>query len=144
VSPSPRSMVLPAIATAVVAAAVIAAIVKLGSPSVQRQYKLDEVRVQNLTFIAMSLNGYFSRHKELPTDLDALAKEPGYHIERSDPVTGKPYAYQILGAASYRLCADFSADSAANSAAFAPYANVNWAHGPGRQCFDRNMEKKPQ
>jgi len=52
VNPSPRSVILPAIVTAVVAASVVAAIVMLGGPSVQRQHKLDEVRVQNLTLIA--------------------------------------------------------------------------------------------
>lgn len=138
-----RSMVFPAVVTSVVAATVIAAIVMLGAPSVQRQRKMDEVRVQNLTAIALSVNGYFARHKELPADLDSLAKEPGYHIPRSDPDTGKSYGYQILAAASYRLCADFAGDSAtADSPQFYnAYVNVNWAHGRGHQCFDRNTDK---
>jgi hypothetical protein len=138
-------MVLPAIVTAVVAASVVAAIVMLGGPSVQRQHKMDEVRVQNLTFIALSVNGYFARHKELPGDLDALAKEPGYHISRLDPDTGKPYGYQILSATSYRLCADFNVDSATDSPEFySAYVNVSWTHGSGHQCFDRNTDKMTQ
>jgi hypothetical protein len=142
VSPIPRSMILPAIATGVVAASVIAAIVMLGGPGVQRKHKMDGVRVQNLTFIALSLNGYFIRHKELPADLDALAKEPGYHISRLDPDTGKPYGYRILSATSYRLCADFVLDSATDSLEFYnANVNVSWAHGPGHQCFDRSADK---
>jgi hypothetical protein len=138
-------MVLPAIATAVVAASVIAAIVMLGGPGVQRKHKMDGVRVQNLTRIALSVNGYFTRHKELPADLDAIAKEPGYHISQLDPDTGKPYGYQILGANSYRLCADFSLDSAYDSPEFYnAYPNVSWAHGLGHQCFDRNTDKIAQ
>ena len=130
--PSPRSLVFPGIVTAVVAASVIAAIVMLGAPSVQRQHKMDEVRVQNLTFISLSVNGYFARHKELPADLDILAKEPGYHVARNDPDTAKPYGYQILGATSYRLCADFTADSAKDSPElYNTYANVSWAHRLG-------------
>lgn len=144
-NPIPRSMVLPAIATAVVAGSVIAAIVMLGGPNVQRKHKMDGVRVQNLTFIALSIDGYFARHKELPADLDALAKEPGYHISRLDPDTGKPYGYQILSATSYRLCADFTLDSANDSPEFySAYANVSWAHGSGHQCFDRNTDKITQ
>jgi type II secretory pathway pseudopilin PulG len=140
-----RSMVFPAIATAVVAASVIAAIVVLGAPSVQRQRKMDGVRVQNLSLIALSVNGYFTRHKELPADLEALAKQPGYHIARSDPDTGKSYGYQILGATSYRLCADFTGDSATDSPQFfGAYVNVTWAHGQGHQCFDRDTEKTIQ
>jgi hypothetical protein len=143
VNPNRRSILFPAIVTAVVATSVVTAMVMLGAPSVQRQHKMDEVRVQNLTFIAMSVNGYFARHKELPADLDALAKEPGYHIARSDPDTGKSYGYQILAATSYRLCADFTADSATTDSPqfYNAYVNVNWAHGPGHQCFDRNTDK---
>ena len=106
---------------------------------------MDEVRVQNLTFIALSVNGYFARHRELPADLDALAKEPGYHISRLDPDTGKPYEYQILSATSYRLCADFTVDSTTDSPEFYnAYVNVSWAHGRGHQCFDRNTDKITQ
>lgn len=138
----PRRIILPAIVSAVVVSAVIAAIVVIGPPSVHRQRKMDEVRVQNLTYVGLSVNGYFARHKELPPDLDALAKEPGYHIVRSDPDTGKPYGYQILSPTSYRLCADFAADSAKNSHdSYNAYINVTWAHGQGRQCFDRNTDK---
>jgi hypothetical protein len=145
VNPIPRSMVLPAIATAVVAASVIAAIVMLGGPSVQRKHTMDGVRVQNLTIIALSIDGYFTRHKELPADLDTLAKEPGYHISRLDPDTGKPYGFQILNARSYRLCADFTLDSANDSLEFNnAYVNMNWAHGPGHQCFDHSTDKITQ
>lgn len=144
-NPRLRSMVFPAIVTAVVAASVIAAIVVLGAPSVQRQRKMDEMRVRNLTLITRSVDGYFARHKELPADLDALAKEPGYHIARSDPDTGKSYGYQILGATSYRLCAEFTGDSATDSSQyFGAYVNVTWAHGQGHQCFDRNTDKTNQ
>lgn len=144
-SSSPRALVLPAIVTAVVASSVIAAIVMLGAPSVQRQRKMDEVRVQNLAFIVSSVNGYFTRHKELPSNLDALAKEPGYHIAQNDPNTGKPYEYQTLGATSYRVCADFARDSAAESPQlYSAYLNVDWAHGAGHQCFERNTEKNGQ
>jgi hypothetical protein len=128
--------------TAIVAASVIGAMVMLGAPSVQRQRKMDEVRVQDLTFIALSVNGYFTRHKELPADLDALSKEPGYHIARSDPDTGQPYGYQILGATSYRLCADFTTEPVVDSVQFYnAYVDVRWAHGQGHQCFDRNADK---
>jgi len=135
-------LVLPAIATAAVTATVIAAIVVLGAPRVQRQRKMDRVRVQDLTNIALSVTGYFRRHKALPGDLAALAKEPGYRVARSDPDTGNPYGYQLLDASSYRLCADFATDSAADSAdPHDAYTDVTWAHARGHQCFDRNTEK---
>jgi len=142
VNASRRSIVLPAIAAAVVTAAVIAAIILLGLPSEQRQRKLDGVRVQDLTGIGVSVNEYFRRHKALPTDLDTLAKEPGYRIARTDPDSAKSYGYQILSATSYRLCADFTTDSATDSPdPYGAITNVTWAHGRGHQCFDRNTDK---
>ena len=74
-----RSMILPAIATAVVAASVTAAIVMLGGPGAQRKYKMDDVRVRNLALLASSVNGYFNLHKSLPADVDTLAQQPGYN-----------------------------------------------------------------
>jgi hypothetical protein len=137
-----RSMILPAIATAVVAASVIAAIVMLGGPSLQRKYKMDDVRVRNLTLIASAVNGYFRRHEGLPADLDALAQEPGYNIPRRDPETGKPYEYQVLKASSYHLCADFALDSSRDPAnTFGANSIGSWAHGSGHQCFERTTDK---
>jgi type II secretory pathway pseudopilin PulG len=142
VNPGARSKVLAAIVTTAVAAAVIAAIVLIGAPGAQRQRKMDGVRVQNLTYIALSVKGYFTRHKELPPDLDALAKEPGYRVARSDPDTGIPYGYQILGTTSYRLCADFTTDTSTDTLGpYNAYVDVSWAHGKGHQCFDRNTER---
>jgi hypothetical protein len=139
VIPGPRHMILPAIVTVVVVSAVVAAVVILGPPSLQRQRKLDEVRVQNLTYIGRSVNSYFIRHKELPLNLETLAKEQGYYIERSDPDTGKPYGYQIIDPHSYRLCADFTTESAMDSPnSYNVYSNTTWAHGQGHQCFDRS------
>ena len=141
--PNMRTTVLPALVTIVVAISVISAIVVLGGPSAQRQRKMDEVRVRNLASIAMSVNSYFARHSELPADLDALAKEPGYRIPRNDPDTGQPYGYQVLGAALYRLCGDFTGDSATDSpGVYNVYMDVNWSHGSGHQCFERNAENQ--
>jgi type II secretory pathway pseudopilin PulG len=134
-----RIPILPAIATAVVAAAVICALVMLGAPSAQRQRKMDAVRIQDLTTIASHVNGYFTGHKTLPADLGTLAKEPGYRIRQSDPETGKPYDYQILDSTTYRLCAEFATDSSSKSSD--AYANVKWAHAQGHHCFDRNTGK---
>jgi len=145
VNPRARSLVLPVLATAVVAAAVLEAIVILGGPQGQRERKMDEVRVQNLMLIQSSVNGYFMRHKELPPDLEALTKEPGYRIVRNDPGTGRAYEYQVVDATNYRLCAEFRTDSAAdtggNPASVGVTANVAWAHGVGHQCFDRDTDR---
>jgi hypothetical protein len=137
-----RSTVLAAIATVAVATAVIAAVVILGAPSVQRQRKMDAVRVQDLTNIATSVYGYFNRHGALPADLGAVAREPGYRVALNDPEAGKPYGYQVIDATSYRLCADFATDSATDPPdSYNVYTDVTWAHGRGHQCFGRHADK---
>ena len=56
------------------------------------------------------MNAYFTRHGKLPGDLDLLGKQPGYRIAQKDADTAKPYEYDVLGATSYHLCADFAGD----------------------------------
>ncbi len=137
-----RSMVFGVFATAVVVAALIAAMFVLGPPSAQRRRKMDEVRVQDLSSLEMTVNGYFKLHGALPAGLDVLAKEPGYRVARQDPDTGKPYEYQILSADSYRLCADFAVDPSTEPYnSFGGYTDVAWAHGRGHRCFDRKTDK---
>ena len=134
-----RSVVFGVAASIAVVATLICAMIVLGPPGAQRQRKLDEVRVQDLSGIEMSVNGYFRVHHALPAGLAVLAKEPGYRVARADPDTGKAYGYEVLGDDSYRLCADFATDPStlepANSNMV--YSNVAWAHGRGHQCFDR-------
>ena len=123
--------------TAAVVAAVVAAIVVLGSPAEQRQRRLDERRVRDLSTIVNSIRVYASAHEDLPPDLAALGKEPGPRQAPTDPDTGAAYEYALIGKEAYRLCAVFTGPSDATPA----YAErEGWAHGAGRQCFERKQK----
>jgi len=128
-------ILLVAVTTAVITSIVAAALV-LGSPEQQRQRRLDECRVRDLSTIANSINLYVGAHGALPADLSALGKEPGPRRAPSDPGTGSPYEYEVLGSESYRLCAVFTTASA--DAETTPYPErEGWSHGMGKQCFER-------
>ena len=127
-------------ASAVVVATVVAAMLAIGSPSAQRDSRMDRKREQDLNVIVAVINDHVSDGKPLPTDLSVLAKEPGVNLEINDPQNGAPYAYQVTGERTYKLCAVFSTDTAEDGAN--PWGGREWPHGVGRKCFDRKVDKR--
>lgn len=124
--------------TAAVIAAIIAAIVVLGSPAQQRQRRLDERRVRDLSTIVNAIRLYAGTHEVLPPDLSVLNKQPGLPRAPSDPDTGMPYEYSVLNADSYQLCATFAMPT---QDASPPYPETDgWTHSAGRQCFERKQK----
>ncbi len=127
-------------ASAVVVATVIAAMLAIGSPSAQRDSRMDRKREQDLNAIAMAIDGHVSDGEPLPADLSVLAKEPGVSLEINDPQSRAPYTYQVTGERTYKLCAVFSTDTAKDGGN--PYGNQEWPHGVGQKCFDRKVDKR--
>ena len=127
------------VATTAVGAAVIAGILILGSPTVQRQQRLDSVRVEDLTTIERLISRFAALHKRLPRDLASLAREPGFSARTNDPESAVPYNYQTLGADSYLLCATFKTRSSETTShnAYGPPLGTMWAHGIGRHRLRR-------
>jgi hypothetical protein len=130
---------LVAAATLVVIAAVVAGLIAIGSPEQLRKRNLDERRVSNLMMFVQSLKLYWELHKQLPLDLAALAKQPGWRMP-ADPETGAAFEYAVTGEGSYRVCATFALESGERQRDF-PGSN-EWAHGAGRTCFDRHVVKQ--
>jgi hypothetical protein len=140
VRPDRGSKILAAVVTGVVSATVVTAVIVIGAPSQQRLKRMDAVRVQDLGSLASAVRGYFARHATLPASLSSLAKEPGYRVASADPETGQPFGYEIINPTTYRLCGEFSTDSAKDPPDNG-YYDVTWAHGRGRQCFERHADK---
>ena len=133
------------VAATAVGAAVITGILMLGSPAMQRQQRLDSVRVRDLAAIELLIASYVSLHKVQPPDLESLSREPGYSVRTNDPESGVPYDYETLGADSYRLCATFKTGSseATPRNVYGQSLGTTWAHGVGRQCFSRHTNLPP-
>jgi hypothetical protein len=126
-------------ASIVVLVAVAAAVWVTGSPTAQRQARLDERRVSDLDEQEDAVENWFQEHGALPASLAALARQPGMRLAIVDPETGSPYDYAATGARSYRLCARFSTDTALRARTGDLARDVHWAHGVGRQCFERTI-----
>ena len=134
---------LSVIASLVVGATLVAAIAVLDSPPQQREQRLDARRVQDLQQLENAIGVYHAGHKALPADMAALRAEmPGWNLAPGDPASGTPYGYEVLGERSYRLCAEFTTDTAADT----PHGPVvdAWKHGAGRQCFNREVASPPR
>lgn len=126
-------------ASVVVVATLVAAVVAMGPPSKQREARLDARRVQDLQRIVQAVDAYYANHKALPADMATLTAQPGWGLAMADPQGGTPYAYEVSGARTYRVCASFTTDTA--KAADAPWAPDSWNHGIGRQCFQQSVAK---
>jgi len=126
----------------VVVATIVAAIVVMGSPSAQRAAKLDSRRVRDLDRLVDVIDNYAEREHSLPSDLATLAREPGRRLAIVDPVDGSPYAYEITGARTFRLCAVFATDTAGTLEGSERWGGEKWNHGAGRHCFDRKVKDR--
>lgn len=137
-----RGRLLVAGAGAAVVAALIAGMLAVGPPSLERERKLDEIRVADLAAIENLITSFAKFHKGLPPDLTSLALEPGYSISRTDPQSGKAYEYEMMSTDTYRLCAYFARHSTREgpSIIYFPGNNNTWSHGAGHQCFNRRVD----
>lgn len=130
-----------AIATAtVVLAAVIVGLYLAGSPAEARLLRLDDRRVADLRSISWSLAEYRRAHGRLPATLDSLPMAIGDASRLHDPVSERPYAYEVTGDSSYSLCAEFARPSPSERDG---RYDVAWRHGPGRVCFPLTTGAKP-
>lgn len=129
-------------ATLVIAATVAAAIVVMGLPSEAREARLDARRVRDLDRIADAVRTYAQRHGQPPTDLATLTQQPGVRLAVADPVSAKPYPYRVGDARSFRLCANFSTDTARVADEEQSWIDRRWPHGVGEQCFELKVEDK--
>ena len=125
------------VASLVVLATVVASVWVTGSPSAQREARIDERRVSDLALIRDAIRSYTQEHGALPADLAELKIQPGIRLPIADPVTGAPYEYVATGARTYQLCARFTTDTALQMPDDYQSRDVHWAHGIGRQCFER-------
>lgn len=129
------------VASVVVAATLVAAVLSMGSPSEQREIKLDARRVQDLQHLERAVQEYYAVHQALPANFTKLAMQPGWELSSTDPVDGTAYVYETTGERSYRLCARFTTDTATTAPAGAAIEPDQWNHAVGRQCFERKVPK---
>ena len=126
----------------VVSLSVLASFVIAGSPSEQKDRRLDERRVSDLGYIKSQIEVFWVSKEALPEKLLDLNDDTRGVSVPIDPETGENYDYRILGDLKFELCATFSSDSTGDlvETGYYPYDDGNWDHGIGKVCFERTID----
>ncbi len=139
---------------AMIAAGVIWTFFIIDNPSVIRQKRLDDTRVQRLTAISGALQEYYGNklagHQALPATLQQLVSDARIFIETDgliDPVTKEQFEYKVLGVKSYELCATFTTDNTKETSTVTDLTGTpkfvganSFAHPAGHKCFDLTVQ----
>ncbi len=112
---------------------VVVALWQHGSPQNARLRDQDQERVRDLQSIARVATTYAQREGSLAPTLDALRGDNLWRQLRVDPATGERFEYRPLGSDQFEICATFATEESNDS---------EWAHGIGRQCFERVLDRK--
>lgn len=139
----------------------------IGTPKMQRMWRFDDRRVQDLQSIQWQIIYYWQQKEALPATLATLADPISSYIVPVDPEfdKGLVYEYAITGELSFELCATFSAEmpqgwqensygrqpmpyqmmeGGKDMAMSYPYPggtnNDSWDHDIGRTCFPRTID----
>ncbi|MDH5596638.1 MAG: DUF5671 domain-containing protein [Candidatus Peregrinibacteria bacterium] len=118
-----------------------------GSPAEQREIRMDEERISDLSYIQNSIVNYYQLKRELPKSLEVLNDDLRGVRVPTDPETGEDYGYVVSGSLNFELCATFNKASlsSGSSREYAAYPvkygmEEVWTHEEGRQCFSRTID----
>lgn len=125
----------------------------VGTPGQARLQRFDDAKITDLQNIQSQVVYYWQAKQVLPARLDDLNNSLNYGAVPVDSQTGAPYAYQVTGPLSFKLCATFNAEGGQNRYGYSvpravapeyqekfPVAQDNWQHGSGEVCFDRTID----
>jgi len=128
----------------VVVIMVVGAFFIMGSPSDERERRMDTTRMSDLINIKMSIDNFYMTRNTLPESLEVLNQPPHYFgVSLNDPDTRVPYEYTIVGEREYELCAVFSKNSTdtLDSMRYRNlYPHQGYAYQAGRYCFSWSPE----
>lgn len=135
--------------------AIVLGFVAVGSPTTQRNLRLDSQRVSDLQNLQWQIVNHWQTKSKLPMQLTELADSiSGVQIP-SDPETKTPYEYKVKTNLSFELCATFARESQDTQgrggfSSGSSYAidmaypvmdgGDSWKHGEGRVCFERTID----
>lgn len=119
---------------------VIAGFLLIGSPSHNRELRLDNQRVMDLQNVQSEVISYWQREHKLPENL-TLLNDPlsGYQVP-TDPSTKSVYEYSKTSGNTFMLCATFSTATATIGRTYPTDPEQIFTHGAGRTCFTRTID----
>ncbi len=97
---------------AVAAAAVVVALVTVGGPGTARLERYDERRVRDMTELVNAIERHRIFAGRLPGSLGEVRAGLSGRPSITDPETGAPYGYEVLGDGRFRVCTRLSVPGA--------------------------------
>lgn len=122
------------LASLAVLSSLVFGFMEIGTPTEQRNRRLDEERVNELTSIKYGILNFYSTKKALPESLTEVSYSESEIL------------YQILTETSFELCADFATESENADSAIPtskPYgytAEETFEHTVGENCFTLTVD----
>ena len=107
------------------------------SPVNARNRRLDQKLINNISNLEGSINSYLSSEEKLPENLDQLANNENFYLNKNiliDPETKAPIEYKKLSEKSFELCANFRTDNRKDEIFYS-----NKSHDTGYQCLKGNI-----
>ncbi|MFA6459455.1 MAG: DUF5671 domain-containing protein [Candidatus Paceibacterota bacterium] len=139
-----------------VIAAIVAGFLVVGSPTKQRDVRLDNRRTSDLSSIQWQIISHWQQKELLPASLSELNDPISNFIVPTDPKTKTSYEYRIVNAntITFELCATFAQKSEDNQGRGEYYGGKyatdvsypsptmpeSWDHEAGRTCFERTID----
>jgi type II secretory pathway pseudopilin PulG len=149
VAKTTKSPMWAAVGSSVVILAMIAAsLFVVGSPSSQRDARLDQERISDLQSIQNALVNFYRDKDLLPESLVEIEDDIIGYRNPTDPETQIQYSYSKMEDLSFSLCAIFKTESAGMSSPNRVYYEFGplggnfdvWDHGTGEVCFERTID----
>ena len=125
----------------------------VGTPAHARLVRFDDQKVSDLQNIQWQVVNYWQAKGHLPATLSDLNDSISGFVVPRDPQSMTAYSYETQNTLSFKLCADFNAETQSTSAygVSRPAMPVpvgygkdlstdSWVHGVGNSCFTRTID----
>lgn len=123
-----RDRLMAALSSVFVVVMVVLGFSQSGPPRVQREFRADSQRVQQLYNLSLRIKNYWTSHtSQLPSGLDQISGNAF-----ADPITHAAYEYRPGQGSQYQLCATFARSSDRPEGPSGPNP---WVHPAGHHCF---------
>lgn len=132
---------------------IIAGFFIVGTPAQARLARFDAQKISDLQNIQSQIVYFWQAKQKLPGVITDLNNSLAYGPVPVDPQTGESYIYQPGEGLSFKLCAEFNAQSRGNQNVYSETRAMmpipvgskgmmqdNWQHGMGQMCFERTID----
>lgn len=130
---------------ALVALSILAGFAVMGSPAQQRDVRLDQQQVSDLSTLQYQIVTFWQQNERLPESLQELESDILESFTPEAPAGRDAYTYEVTGERTFELCATFAQSSNVYSYRMSPDAygiagGASWEHDAEHTCFSRTID----